>query len=1120
MKRYFFLLLFILAYLSSLLAEDNSVLSEGDWYKISTSSNGVYKLTYSDLKNLGINTSDLQTKSIKLFGNGGGMLPKLNSEYRFSDLIENPLKIYDINNNGVFESEDYLLFYGMSSDIWRFNETSNLFEHDIHLFANEVNYFITIDNDSQGIRIEEKSPILNATKQITEYNAYAYHEQELENLIQSGRKWFGEQFLNGNSRSFNFSFPNLVESEEINIKIGVVARSLEPSTFKISVNSDLLSDLSLPSVSPNYNAEYAIERSINQNYLSFSQNIGVNLEYSSSDNGAKAWLDYVEINARRKLKLHGNDLFFRDVESISNEVGEFIIENANGFIVWDITDPTNAKQLSTSVLGNTMFFNDSLTFLHEYFVFNNSAYLTPMLRGPILNQNIHNIGSDVEYIIVSHPDFLNAANRLADFHELKDNLKSVVVTPQQVYNEFSSGMQDVSAIRDFMKFQYEKEGSELKYLLLFGDGSYDPKNRVENNTNFIPTYQSINSTSPTLSYVTDDYFALLDEDEGLFLNDFVDIGVGRFPVSTLSEANILVDKVEQYYHKSSFGSWRNNIAFIADDGDSKDGNTFMRDSDSLANIIDDNYTEINIKKIYLDNYAQESTPGGPRSEVAQNIINNSIEKGALVVNYVGHGGPLGWAQERILEIDQIKNWSNFDNLPLFMTATCKFSYFDNPDQKSAGEYVLLNPDGGAIALLTTTRLVYSGPNYNLNTKFINTIFEKQNGNFPRLGDVFKMTKVLSGTSPNNRNFTLLGDPALRMAYPQYDVVTTMISDTLKALGEVTIEGQVEDNGVLLSDFNGTIYSTVYDKEIIRTTLGQESCTPMPYKDQNNIIYKGSASVINGKFSFSFIVPKDISYYVDTGKISYYAINDDELNPADANGFEESFVIGGTADDIIYDYDKAELSLFMNDRNFKDGGITDKDPVLVADIADLSGINTVGNGIGHDITAILDNNTSAPYVINDFYEAKKDDYSRGEIRFPLYNLDKGEHTITLKVWDVFNNPSEETINFVVVDENELIIADFSAFPNPFSNTTDIYFQHNKSDEELDYILDIYSVTGILVKSIEETSYNSFGYRIGPISWDGTNLYGAKISAGIYIAKLGVTDTRGNFSSKSIRIILLP
>ena len=495
-------------------------------------------------------------------------------------------------------------------------------------------------------------------------------------------------------------------------------------------------------------------------------------------------------------------------------------------------------------------------------------------------------------------------------------------------------MQDVSAIRDFLKMLYDRPNSQLKYLLLFGDGSYDPKNRVPNNTNFIPTYQSVNSTHPTQTHVTDDFFGLLDDDEGLFINDLIDIGIGRFPVSTQTEANILVDKVEKYYAKESFGSWRNDIAFIADDGDANDGNTHMWQADSLSNYVADNYSDINIAKIYLDNYLQESTPGGPRSEATQNAINNKIDKGALLVNYTGHGGPLGWTQERILEVEQIKAWEN-NNLPLFMTATCKFSYFDNPEKKSAGEYVLLNPNGGAIALLSTTRLVYSSPNYNLNTKFINVLFEKVNGEFPRLGDVFKKTKVLSGSGANNRNFTLLGDPALRLAYPEFNIETTLIADTLKALAEVTIHGEIVDEVGVLTAFNGTIFPTVLDKEIIRSTLGQESCTPMPYRDQNNILYKGSASVVDGKFSFSFVVPKDIAYNYGYGKISYYAISDED-NPIDAGGSDESFIIGGTAENIDYDYDGAEISLYMNTRAFEDGGITDANPVLLADISDFSG----------------------------------------------------------------------------------------------------------------------------------------------------------------------------------------
>ncbi|MEC9209320.1 MAG: type IX secretion system sortase PorU [Bacteroidota bacterium] len=1120
MKRHLILLLCQISLLLNLSAQNNSVLSTGNWYKITTNKNGIYKLDYSDFQTLGVSVSSLQTSAIKLYGNGGGMLPKLNSDFRYTDLTENAIKVYDSNNNGVFENGDYILFYGMSANVWNFNENTNLFEHETHLFADEVSYFLTIDNQSSGKRVIEKNMLQNPTKMITVYNAYSHHELELENLIHSGSKWFGERFSYDSKQSFAFSFPDLIQSNYVDIKVAVVARSFQASSFKIDVNSSFLTNLNVPAVSSAYAQEYAKEVSSINQYLSNSSNLILDIEYESLDNGAEAWLNYIELNARRKLKLNGNYFNFRDAESLGNEIGEYKIENGEGIEVWDVTEPTSARKLATSITANILSFNDSLNILHEYIAFNSMAYLTPVLKGPVFNQNIHNIPNTVEFIIVCHPNFLSAANRLADFHLEKDNIISFVVTPQQIYNEFSSGIQDVSAIRDFVKYQYDKDNSNLKYLLLFGDGSYDPKNRIEDNTNYILTYQSANSTDPTLSYVTDDYFGLLDDNEGLFNNDLVDIGIGRFPVSTLSEANILVDKVVQYYKISSFGNWRNDIAFIADDGDSKDGNTHMWQADSLANIVADNYEEINIQKIYLDNYEQESTPGGPRSEDTQNAINNKVRKGALLVNYTGHGGPLGWTQERILEIDQIQKWDNLDNLPLFMTATCKFSYFDNPEEKSAGEHLLLHPEGGAIALLSTTRLVYSAPNYNLNTKFIQTVFEQQNGEFPTLGDVFKTTKVLSGTSANNRNFTLLGDPALSLAYPKFEVNTTSMNDTLKALGEVIIEGQIEDNGILLSDFNGTIYPTVYDKEIIKTTLGQESCTPMPYRDQNNILYKGGATVKDGKFSFSFIVPKDIAYNYGAGKISYYAVNDNEQYPLDANGTEENFVIGGTADNIIYDYDEAELSLFMNDTLFLNGGITDANPILLAHIFDLSGINTVGNGIGHDITAVLDGNTANPYVLNDFYEAKKDDFTRGIIRFPLYNLAKGEHSITLKVWDVFNNSSESTINFVVTDANDLAIADFITFPNPFSVSTDIYFQHNKANQELDYVLDIYSITGVLVKRIERTSYNSEGYRIGPINWDGKDNYGGKISAGMYIANLVVTTEDGDFLSKSIRIILLP
>ena len=640
---------------------------------------------------------------------------------------------------------------------------------------------------------------------------------------------------------------------------------------------------------------------------------------------------------------------------------------------------------------------------------------------------------------------------------------------------------------------------------------------MQNNTNFIPTFQSENSLNPTLSFVTDDYYALLDDDDGDLNNDLIDIGIGRLPVKNINEAYDMVDKVQMYYSDQSLGDWRNTVTFVADDGDAKDGNLHMNQANNLANYIDTNYQNININKIYLDNYLQESTPGGPRSPDAQNAINRSVNNGSFLVNYTGHGGPLGWTQERILEVDQINNWENENKLPLFMTATCKFSCFDDPDKVSAGEYLLLNSSGGAIALLTTTRLVYANPNYTLNTKFVDVLFEKENGEFPRLGDLYKQTKVLSGSGSNTRNFILLGDPAISLSYPKYNISTNSIPDTLKALETVTISGEITDDlGAVLENFNGQLSPTVFDKEVISYTLGQESCSPMPYRDQTNIIYKGGVSVNSGEFSFSFVVPKDIENNYANGRISYYA-KDDSGN--DASGFDDSFVIGGIAEEIDYDYDGPEISLYINNRNFIDGGITGKDPILLADIVDLSGVNTVGNGIGHDITAILDNNSSSPYILNEFYTSDLDNYRKGVVEFPLNDLSVGEHTITFKVWDVFNNSSESVISFVVTDDASIIISDFVNYPNPFAGSTEFYFQNNQSGQMIDLSIDIYSITGMHIRSINRSVYND-GYRIGPINWDGKSKNGDNLSAGLYIAKLNIDLENGMFETKSIRIAITP
>ena len=1120
-KKYILLSFLIVFFTAN--AQYNSVLSEGDWYKISTTENGIYQLNYSNLEELGINMNNLQIYGLSIFSNGNGMLPKLNSDFRFQDLTQISVQYFDNNNNGLFDPSDYILFYGQSPDQWIYDTINQIFSLEKHLFSDVVYYFLNYNPEQQDFKIiQQKTECINPSLNISTFPDFISHEYELENLIQSGNKWFGERF-NNQSLNIDFNFPNLSQGVQSTLKIEVAARSLVPSNVNINLDNTNLSSFLISNISQNYATDYAIIKSEIKQFTTNSPNINLELEFISNDNGAIAWLDYIEVNTSRDLKMNGNSMIFRSPKNKSNEVANYQIQGAAGLQVWDVTKPTQVLKLLTDNNSNTLSFNDSINEFSEYIVFNSNSYLIPEMHNKVINQNLHAISSDIEYIIVSHPNFLLAANRLANFHLSTSGLKSRVVTPSQIYNEFSSGMQDVTAIRDFVKHQYNKVNSKLKYLLLFGDGSYDPKDRINNNTNFIPTYQSENSTHPTITYVTDDYFGLLDDNEGLFTNDLVDIGIGRLPATNISEANILVDKIENYYSSLSYGPWRNNVTFIADDCDPSSGGIsnpiFLKDADYLSSVVENNYPEINIKKIYLASYKQESTPGGPRSEDTQHAINNDIKKGTLLVNYTGHGSILGWAQERILEIEQIKSWDNINKLPLFMTATCKFSYFDDPENKSAGEYLLMNDKGGAIALLSTTRLVFSNANFNLNSNFTDIVFNKINGENPRLGDIYKQTKRLSGTGANNRNFTLLGDPALHLNYPEYKIQTTSIKDTLKALSQVTIEGVIKNNGTIMDQFNGTIFPIVYDKEISRNTLTEDDCSEsIEYLEQNNVLYKGAATVSNGNFAFSFIVPKDITYSYAPGKISYYAVSDDN-QPIDATGSEENFIIGGTAEDINYDYDGPEIALYMNDRSFVDGGMTNQDPVLIADIYDLSGINTVGNGIGHDITAVIDGNFANPYILNDFYESNKDEYSRGTINFPLYDLDIGEHTLTLKLWDVFNNSSEATINFLVTDKANILVTDYLCYPNPFSSSTEFYFWHNKTPQKMNVSIEIYSITGNLVKTINQ-NYSMPAYRVGPIIWNGEDIYGYRMRAGMYIAKLIVNTEDGDAITKSTRVILLP
>ena len=1101
-----------------------SVLRDGKWIKIKIQETGVYQLTYNQLIEMGIE----DPARLKIYGNSGGMLPLSNNEECQDDLQLNAI-YFEKGNDGLFNQDDYILFYAKGPNQWSYSESEDFFSCKKHIYS-DFNYYFLTSNDDPNKEIStlnsSTQPVSNIINTFTDYFHY---EKEQENLIESGQVWFGETFDVNTTYSFDFEFPDLVKTEPIKIKTSLAARSSSISSFSLTSGTQTIATPQFYGVNMgSYTSAYAVKNVINSEFTSNTENFSIAIEYNKSSASSKGWLDYITLNAQRQLTMHGDIIKFNyfNPDDVEKTI-DFRIQNASSSLkVWKVDSPSQADNLETQIIASNTISIKVIVKpgLNEFIAFDTENLPVPELEGEIANQNLHALGHH-DMIIVTNPDFMSQAQSIANLHSSQDGLSVTITTPRQIFNEFSSGTPDASAIRNFVRMIYQRPSSTdtLKYLLFIGDGSYDHKSLTADNINYVMTYQSENSLTPTLSFVTDDFFGLLDASDNIELTNsgLVDIGIGRLPVKTVQEAQQMVDKIYRYTDFNNKGDWVNSLCFVGDD---EDNNIHMRDADRLATKVDTTYPHFFINKIYLDAYPQQKTAVSESYPEVSRLINEQINNGVLIFNYTGHGGEDKLAHENILSIDNINSWKNQNKMAVFVTATCEFSRFDNHKYVSAGERVLLNPNGGGIALFSTTRLVYSSPNYILNKNFYQFVFEKNyQDSYYRLGDIMRLAKNTSGTENNKRNFTLLGDPALKLPLPKYNIITDSINhkdvenytDTLKALSRVTIHGHIADEAKdNITNYNGLVYPLVLDKKRTVTTLGNDGGSPMTFQTQNNILYKGKASVTNGHFQFSFVVPKDISYNFDRGKISYYSLS----STADAKGYFNNFIIGGTNSAAPTDKSGPTIKLYMNDESFVSGGITDQNPILYARLSDSSGINTVGNGIGHDITAILDNNTSDVLVLNDYYESDVDDYQKGKIEYLFNKLEEGEHQLKVKVWDVYNNSSEEILDFMVAESEKLAIKNLLNYPNPFTNQTAFYFDHNRPNELLETMIQVFTVTGKLVKTIHAT-INSDGFRSEPIHWDGLDDFGDKLGRGVYLYQLRIKTLDGENVTKIEKLVIL-
>ncbi len=1099
----------------------HSVLAQGNWYKIQLNKTGIYKITYADLQSMGVDMSKVTPQSIRLFGNGGGMLPESNSIFRYDDLNENAIQVISANPN-IFTSGDYILFYGTAPDKIIYNKTNKKFEHLKNIYSDYTYYFLNFDGEP-GLRIEElQQSSLTPTYTCTTFFEGLFYEKDQLNFIKSGKDWFGER-MDVNAPVFELpelTFPNLKVGKQSWIRYRVAARASTITDFTVKVNGIAASS---PSCSAFGTYDYARDRIEIKSFFPETDKVKVSFQYNG-DGSSIGWLDWVELNISRDLKFTGGQMAFADpISANTGNVTEFQLQGSSSIVkIWEVTDPANVKNVSINLQGNISNFVLQTDSLRQFIAWDNSTFLNVTFTEKVINQDLHGINS-TDFLIVTHKDFLDQANRLADFHRTFDGLKVTVVTNEEIYNEFSSGAPDIVALRDFARLLYNRPeaGSKLRYLLLFGDGSFDFKDRVPSNTNRILTFQTKESLNSVYSIASDDFYGILDSNEGNDASGLIDIGIGRFPVNTLEQAKNAVDKCIFYATNSeaNMGDWRNKICFVADDGD---GNLHFRQVEKqILPRINQNTPVYNVVKIFLNAIKQISTPSGQRSPDANTAINSNIENGILTINYTGHGGETGWADEGILSVRDINAWTNMNNMPIFMTATCEFSRYDDPARVSAGEYTFTNPLGGAIALFTSTRLSNAGTNIGLTIYFYDTLFSKYIGEYPRFGDVITSAKNRMGGGSDQvliRNFVLLGDPALRLAYPKYNVITTQINghdigiepDTISAMSRVEIKGIISDlDDNKLTGFNGIIDVKVFDKVRTLTTLGSEVQAgdfPDTYTLQENYIYQGRATVTNGDFIVNFIVPRDIDYSYGLGKISYYA-ND---GISDAKGYSNQIVIGGSGDKSS-DNTGPQISLFIDNLNFKDGGITSETPFLIAKMTDESGINAISNSIGHDIVATIDGDNSTSVVLNSFYRADLDSYMTGEIKYKFSKLTEGMHTLTLKAWDVFNNSSEATISFNVSRNLQISITSMNVYPNPFTNSLSVEFEINLLDAAVSAYLEVFNSNGSLVSSTDTRLLLSQGYQSELLTWNGRTSSGSTLPPGVYL----LVVKAGNDNSKTVK-----
>jgi len=1112
----------------------NSVLRDGIWVKIGITTSGVYRLDQPTLLRLNAAFAGADPRQLRLYGNGGGMLPQGNASPRPSDLSENAIQVTG-EADGRFDAGDAILFFGQSPHTVHYDTLNRRFSHQTNVYSDTTFYFLTIGS-SAGLRIgmQAVGTLLTtptaSTVIISSFDDYQFHEKEALKVstVHSGREWLGEYLGVDTLTTVNFSVPGMATGANVRLGASTVAGATAATLFRLRLNGQEVGVMNMGAISGyEYDFQGTARTDTFVTKATAANALPLTVAYQKNRlSSAQGYLNYLSVQVRRELRQYEQATWTRRLPA-----GQYVVRQATaGLRVWDVTNPLRPAAQSYSLTAAEAGWIAGRQ--GDYFLFTDAQVQTPASAKIISTQNLH--GQATPNLLIITPNAWQAqAERLATYRREHDQLSVLVVTTQQVYNEFGSGQADPTAIRDATRYFYNQLPGQLRYLLLFGDATYDYRNIAGMNSatesaNMVPVYESRESLHPVLSYSSDDYYGFMQLNQGEWREDYtndhrMDVGVGRLPVKSVDEAKIVVDKLIRYgSDQTLLGDWQTKVMLVADDGDY---NLHQQDANELGNLIENADRAYRPERIFLDNYVQETTSLGQRVPAVNQLISQSMVDGRLIINYSGHGGVSTLADEQIVTLQDILNWRN-KRLPLLVTATCQFGRYDDPNANSGAELALLSRLGGAIALLSTTRPVYANSNLLINKAFYNAVFTPIDGKMPRLGDVMRVTKNSSLSGPLNRNFALLGDPSMRLAYPETNVALTRINshtlaagqlDTLRALQPVELAGEIRRGTERISNFSGTIQLSLFDKKTTRTTLGTEASSPkMSYDEYANPIFTGRVSVQQGQFVLKFTMPKDINYTIGQAKLYAYAIQADSLMTA--IGSYENLRIGGSVPTDSLDTQPPSVAMTVPGGTIQGEAVQVAGPAVtvIVNLQDNRGINIARSGLGHELTIQLEG--QSPVILNELYVANGSDGRQGQVRYTFQNVTPGTYQVRVKAWDINNNSTEGTLSIIVSERPGLLVQRLWAVPNPVITQTTLTADLNRTGEALDWTTSVYDLTGLLVnQQVGQCTDCPTTIEVG--SWDGRSTTGNSVPVGMYIMRVQIRSASdGSTATSSSRLLL--